>query len=150
MSTPSSSASSAKTGGFSLHPQLAADCAVIGDLPLCRVLLMNNARFPWLIAVPRREGLRDLHDLSPSQYLTAMEEIRHISSHMAAITDAHKMNVAALGNMVPQLHIHIIARFRHDAAWPQPVWNASLASLPYSTMELRDLVALYRRNLGAC
>jgi len=150
MSTPSSNASSAKAAGFTLHPVLAADCAIIGDLAICRVLLMKNARFPWLVLVPKRENLRELHDLSASEYLIVMEEIRSVSSRFSALTGAHKMNVAALGNMVPQLHIHVIARFTDDAAWPQPVWNSGISATPYSTQELGELIASYRQNLGLC
>lgn len=120
---------------FTLHPQLAADTFIVGDLPLCRVLLMNNARFPWLILVPRREGLRELFDLPAQDYASAMEEIRFVSEHFARHAKADKMNIAALGNMVPQLHIHIIARFTTDAAWPSPVWGAVATPYENSTAE---------------
>src|SRR5688500_7741628 len=118
MWTLSSSASLDKTLPFTLHPQLAKDCAHICDLKFCRVLLMDNAHFPWLILVPMQDGARELFDLSEEDYLTVMEEIRECTARFAIFTKAYKMNVAALGNMVPQLHIHIIARFEGDAAWP--------------------------------
>ena len=108
---------------FELHPQLAADTAYVTDLPLCHVLLMNNQHFPWLILVPRREELKELHNLQGSDYEQVMQEIKQCSKRLAVHTKAHKMNVAALGNMIPQLHIHIIARFTHDTAWPKPVWS---------------------------
>ena len=117
---------------FALHPQLAQDCAPVTDLTLCRVLLMDNALFPWLILVPMREGLRELHDLCAADYTAAMEELRRVASALQRFTGADKMNVAALGNMVPQLHIHVIARFANDAAWPRPVWNASVSGHPYA------------------
>lgn len=114
---------------FTLHPQLAADTFPLGDLPVCRVLLMNNKNFPWVILVPRRDGACELFDLSEEDYAAVMQEIRETAQHLSQITNADKMNVAALGNMVPQLHIHIIARFKNDVAWPAPVWGA--ASMPY-------------------
>ena len=116
---------------FILHPKLAADTHLIGDLSLCRVLLMNNRHFPWLILVPRREGMRELFDLSELDYHTALEETRHVASQLHIMTCADKINIAALGNMVEQLHIHIVARFKDDAAWPQPVWNSPVAPEPY-------------------
>lgn len=131
---------------FTLHPQLAADCAPIGDLPLCRVLLMNDARFPWLILAPRREGMRELFDLSPGDYAAVMQEVREVACAFAALTQAHKMNIAALGNQVPQLHIHLIARFEHDAAWPSPVWGAK--PQPYAPQALAEFAAAIRARLG--
>ena len=132
---------------FSLHPQLAADTFVVGDFPLCRVLLMNNANFPWLILVPQRAGLRELFDLAPQEYTLAMQEIRMASHALHAMTGAHKMNIAALGNMVPQLHIHIIARFEQDAAWPNPVWG-NAAPRPYTPSEYETALAGIRGNLS--
>lgn len=128
---------------FLLHPQLAKDCAIIGDLPLCRVLLMNNRHFPWLILVPRRNELQELFDLSHEDYHTLMDEIRTASQRLHAITGAHKMNVATLGNQVPQLHVHIIARFKDDKAWPEPVWNCGIPPLPYSPQELAEAWARF-------
>ncbi|MDE3060319.1 MAG: HIT domain-containing protein, partial [Pseudomonadota bacterium] len=106
---------------FTLHPKLAQDTVSVGDLPVCRALLMNDSRFPWLILVPKRDGLRELFDLEIADYPAIMEEVRYTAERFAALTGAYKMNVATLGNMVPQLHIHIIARQTSDAAWPQPV-----------------------------
>lgn len=125
---------------FSLHPKLSVDTIAIGDLPLCRVLLMNNAQFPWLVLVPRREGLRELFDLSAVDYPQVMNEVRDTARQFAALTGAHKMNVAALGNQVPQLHIHIIARFEGDAAWPQPVWNAAEKPASYTPENLAKML----------
>lgn len=134
---------------FALHPQLAADTHRVGEWPLCRLLLMNNAHFPWLILVPQRTALRELFELAPGDYAIAMQEIRLASEKLAAHTGAHKMNIGALGNMVPQLHIHVIARFEQDAAWPNPVWNSGVVPRPYTaaeaqkkTAELRELFAL--------
>ena len=133
---------------FTLHPQLENDAITIGDLTLCRVLLMNNANFPWLVLVPRREGLRELFDLSPTDYRTTMDEVRDVAEKFAQHTGAHKMNIAALGNMVPQLHIHIIARFTHDDAWPNPVWNSGAASTPYTSQNGAEKIAEIRSILS--
>ena len=125
---------------FELHPTLAKDTIVVGDLPLCRVLLMNNRNFPWLILVPRRENMRELFDLQ-NDYFGVMDEVKRVSEIFCAITHAHKMNIAALGNQVEQLHIHIIARFQDDAAWPNPVWNSpKLSTAPYTQQEQTEWV----------
>lgn len=109
---------------FTLHPQLAADTLTVGDLPICRVLLSGRySQFPWVILVPKRTGCRDLTDLPEADYLPAMEELRYVHDALRDLTGADKMNVGALGNMVPQLHIHLIARFKDDEAWPAPVWG---------------------------
>jgi diadenosine tetraphosphate (Ap4A) HIT family hydrolase len=120
---------------FSLHPQLAADTWTVRDLALCRVLLMNDKRYPWLILVPRRIGLRDFHDVAEGDKATFLAEIDHASAVLKEMTGAHKINVAALGNMVPQLHVHVIARFEGDAVWPKPVWGQGEA-VPYPPSEV--------------
>ncbi len=132
---------------FTLHPQLADDTIHITDLKICRVLLMNNSNFPWLIMVPMRENMREIFDLSSDDYTLAMEEIRTVATKFSEFTKADKMNVAALGNMVPQLHIHVIARFKSDATWPNPVWNSGVAGKAYEqenaellVKELRDIL----------
>ena len=109
---------------FKLHPKLAADTFLVADWPVNRVLLMNDTTFPWLILVPQREGLRDLHDVSAADEAAFWGEINLAARTLKGLTSADKMNVAALGNMVPQLHVHVIARFDGDAAWPGPVWGA--------------------------
>ncbi|MCP5405233.1 MAG: HIT family protein [Pseudomonadaceae bacterium] len=109
---------------FTLHPQLAADTIEVGDLPICKVLLNKQySQFPWLILVPKRTGCRDLTDVPPADYLPMMDEVREVHDRLKAFCSADKMNLGALGNMVPQLHIHIIARFKTDPAWPAPVWG---------------------------
>lgn len=111
------------TDAFSLDPRLAADTHPVGDLALCSVLLMDDARFPWLILVPRRPGLSELTDLAPEEAGLAFEEIRLAVGVVQALARPDKVNVASLGNVVPQLHIHVVARFRSDPAWPGPVWG---------------------------
>ena len=108
---------------FELHPDLKCDCLFIGDLPLCRLLLMNNRLFPWLILVPRKEGLKDLIDLNPPDMAICMEEARRAGEALKTLYKPDKLNIAALGNVTLQLHLHVIARFKNDAAWPQPVWG---------------------------
>ena len=133
---------------FALHPQLEKDTILIGDLPLCRVLLMNNIHFPWLILVPLRQSARELFDLEPYDYKLMMDEVRAVATRFSELTDAFKMNIAALGNMVPQLHIHIIARFEDDMAWPKPVWNAGITPEPYPAARAAHVAEQIRANLG--
>lgn len=109
---------------FTLHPQLEADTVLVGDLPLCRVLLSGRfSQYPWLILVPRRQGIKEISDLHPNDLPTLWEEVMKVHDALRALTKADKMNVAALGNVVPQLHVHVIARFKTDEAWPKPVWG---------------------------
>ena len=113
---------------FDIHEKLAADCERIGDLPLCTVLLMRDHRFPWTILVPRIDGLRDFHDLPRDQALALFDEIDAVSRVLVSAFEAEKINVAALGNQVPQLHVHVIGRYASDVAWPGPVWNAGVVA----------------------
>ncbi|MGN6570020.1 MAG: HIT domain-containing protein [Pseudolabrys sp.] len=112
---------------FSLHPQLAANTTLLGDLPLTRVLLMNDANYPWLILVPRRPGIVELIDLDERAQAQLTGEIARVSTVLKSVTGCDKLNVAAIGNVVPQLHVHVVARFRADIAWPKPVWGAAPA-----------------------
>ena len=121
---------------FELHPTLERDTTFIVDLPLCRVLLMEDARFPWLILVPRQYGLREFHDVTGEDAMKLHNEIALTSQSLLDLTGAYKINVAALGNMVPQLHVHVIARNQDDEAWPGPVWQSGHAR-PY-TQKVRE------------
>ncbi|TWB35803.1 HIT domain-containing protein [Nitrospirillum pindoramense] len=109
---------------FVLHPRLAADTVAVGDLPLSRVLLSRNACWPWLILVPRRAGAVEIHRLETADQVQLMAEITLASRVMEAAFSPDKLNVAAIGNLVPQLHVHVVARTRGDAAWPGPVWGS--------------------------
>jgi diadenosine tetraphosphate (Ap4A) HIT family hydrolase len=131
---------------FALHERLAADTLFVADLALCRVLLMNDRRFPWLILVPRRADLRDFDEVASADKPAFLSEIDRASSVLRAATGAGKMNVAALGNMVPQLHVHVIARFRQDAAWPKPVWGVGEAE-PYAADEAARLAGRLKTAL---
>ncbi len=132
---------------FTLHPQLAAETVVVGDLRLSRVLLMNNARFPWILLVPRRDGIREIIDLSDRDQATLYGEITAASHAMRALYKPDKLNVAAIGNMVPQLHVHIIARWAEDEAWPKPTFGFGPA-LPYEPAALEEARGRLARALG--
>lgn len=123
---------------FTLHPQLAEDTLVVGDLHICRVLLNKQfSQFPWVILVPKRTAVRDLSDLAEQDYWPVMDEVRMVELTLKSLTGADKMNIGALGNVVPQLHIHVIARFKTDDAWPKPVWgNTPAAPYPSSQPEI--------------
>jgi diadenosine tetraphosphate (Ap4A) HIT family hydrolase len=108
---------------FELHPQLDNDTATIGQLPLCEVLLMNDSQYPWLILVPRVEGAEEAFQLSEVDQQALQQESSAVGKAIMELFAGDKLNVAALGNMVPQLHIHHIVRFRKDPAWPRPVWG---------------------------
>jgi diadenosine tetraphosphate (Ap4A) HIT family hydrolase len=108
---------------WSLHPQLENDTAPVGDLALCRLLAINDADYPWLVLVPRRAGAVEIIDLSAADAARLIEEIALASRVLKAITGCDKLNIAAIGNVVPQLHIHIIARWHTDPLWPKPVWG---------------------------
>lgn len=132
---------------FTLHPQLAADTVPVGDLPLCRALLSNDANYPWLILVPRRPDIVELIDLAAEDRATLTAEIDAAARALKATVPCDKLNVAALGNMVPQLHVHIIARRRSDPAWPKPVWGA-VPGKAYDPATRDGLVTALRRSLG--
>lgn len=125
---------------FALHPQLFADTHAVCDLALCTVRLMDDARFPWLILVPRRPFLRELVDLEGEDQAALLKEINRASRILQRRCRPDKLNIAALGNVVPQLHVHVIARFSDDAAWPRPVWGVGAAE-PYSPEALSPLLA---------
>ena len=108
---------------FTLHPQLMADTTILGDLPLSRILLAKEALGPWLILVPRYDALREIHHLSEQDQQQLMRESSAIAALLEQDYQAEKINIGALGNLVPQLHIHHIARFSNDIAWPGPVWG---------------------------
>jgi diadenosine tetraphosphate (Ap4A) HIT family hydrolase len=108
---------------FALHERLAADTVFIADWPLSRVLLMDDARYPWLILVPRRAGVTEVFELPAEDRVLLAEETARAGRDLKSLTSAAKINIGALGNLVPQLHIHVVARNPGDAAWPGPVWG---------------------------
>jgi diadenosine tetraphosphate (Ap4A) HIT family hydrolase len=125
---------------FKLAEQLALDCTLVGDFPLCRLLLLTDANYPWFILVPRQSGLTELCDLSEMDQQQFMAESSYLCHAMRRWFQPDKLNVAALGNMVPQLHIHHIARYRTDAAWPAPVWGVVPAK-PYESDQLAHVLS---------
>jgi len=137
----------AAAAAWTLDPRLADDCIALGDLPLSRVLLMNDANYPWLILVPRRPHLVELIDLDDSGQATLMIEIARTARALKEITACDKLNVAALGNTVRQLHVHVIARRNGDPAGAGPVWGVASVR-PYAPAERDRLAAALRRAIG--
>jgi len=108
---------------WSLHPQLVRDTIELGDLALSRVLIIKDANYPWLLLVPRRPDIVELIDLNEVEQAQLMVEIARTARALKVVTECDKLNIAALGNAVPQLHVHVIARRKTDKAWPKPVWG---------------------------
>ncbi len=131
---------------FVVHARLEADAQFVADWSLSRALVMNDARYPWLVLVPRRADLTEIHDLSVTDRALLMEEIARASAALKLFSGAAKINVGALGNLVPQLHIHIVARNPGDFAWPGPVWGQDVAQ-PYEPAALAAFVARLRAAL---
>jgi diadenosine tetraphosphate (Ap4A) HIT family hydrolase len=129
---------------FELDKRLAADTVELARWPLCRVLLMNDANYPWLILVPQRQGLRDLDEVAGTDRAALSDEIARACAVLRAVATPHKLNVAALGNVTPQLHIHVIARQTTDPAWPKPVWG-TVPAKPYAP----DALADFKRRFAA-
>ena len=132
---------------WALDPQLARDTATVGDLALSRVLVSRDASYPWLILVPRRPGAVELIDLSDADQAQVMGEIAQVGRVLKALTACDKLNIAAIGNVVAQLHIHVVARRRGDAAWPKPIWGAGPAR-SYTPDVLDEFITMLRRDLG--
>ena len=112
-----------RSDSFQLHERLAKDTLAVTDLPLCTVRLMDNKKFPWLVMVPRVANVSEWIDLDRDQQHQLSDEIAVVSHILKALVTPDKLNIATLGNMVPQLHVHAIARYKSDAAWPDPVWG---------------------------
>ncbi len=132
---------------FHLHDRLEADTAPVAQLPLCRVLLMDNRVWPWLILVPAQPGLTEIHQLSREDQHRLMDEIALSSRTLEALFIPDKINVGALGNLVPQLHVHVIARSKADPAWPGPVWGSGFAER-YGPEERGSLIRKIGERLG--
>jgi diadenosine tetraphosphate (Ap4A) HIT family hydrolase len=132
---------------FALHEWLAADTVEITRWPLSLVLLMNDRNWPWLILVPCRPAIREIHELTEADQRALMTEIVRASRTLTQVVQPDKLNVAALGNVVPQLHVHVVARFSNDPAWPKPVWGA-LPPDRYTGVELRHRVTNFQRALA--
>ena len=131
---------------FALDPQLAGDTVAVADLALARVLLNDDANYPWLILVPRRPALVEIIDLEENEQVQLMAEVARAAQVLKAATACDKLNIAAIGNVVAQLHVHIVARRRGDTAWPKPVWGHSPAR-PYDEAAREQFAAKLRRGL---
>jgi len=124
-----------------IHPQLASDCVVLGRLPLCHLLLMNDCHYPWFILVPARADVREIYQLDAGDRRQLLDESCQLSEFLMEAYAGEKLNVAALGNQVPQLHLHHIVRYASDAAWPAPIWgkHPPQAYTPDAIDEIRTL-----------
>jgi diadenosine tetraphosphate (Ap4A) HIT family hydrolase len=132
--------------GWSLHPHLKKDTIDIGDLPLCRVLVIKDANYPWLLLVPRRREVVEIIDLDEVGQAQLMTEIARVGRALKEITQCDKLNIAALGNVVPQLHVHVIARRSSDVAWPRPVWGV-MPPVAHDAEEVQNFISALRRRI---
>lgn len=124
--------------GFELAPEIERDSIWLSDWPLCQLRVQNDANYPWFILIPRREAMVEIIDLTVAEQEQLWRESAHLSVFLKAEFQAKKLNIAALGNMVPQLHLHHIVRYQNDAAWPAPVWG-KVAAQTYSETALQQL-----------
>ncbi len=124
---------------YALNEQLQKDSKMLGQFPLCDVLLMNDSQYPWVILVPRRANIREMYHLSQEEQHLLSDESAYVSQRLSDFFKAESMNVAALGNVVAQLHMHHVVRFKDDPTWPKPVWGA-LPAKAYSSVALEKLI----------
>jgi len=122
---------------FQLHPRLQQDSIEIGQFSLSQLLLINDSQYPWLVLVPKRENISEVYQLSEDDQILLQQESSLLAKKLASLYNADKMNIAAIGNMVPQLHIHHIVRYKDDIAWPAPIWG-KFESIPYSDQQADD------------
>ncbi|MDD5411173.1 MAG: HIT domain-containing protein [Methylobacter sp.] len=132
---------------FQIHPQLQQDCITIGRFELCRLLMMNDSQYPWFILVPEKADMSEIYQLTKPDRELLTEESNCLAENLAELYQADKMNIAAIGNMVPQLHIHHIVRYQTDRAWPAPVWG-KFDAVPYTEQQITANLALLRKQLG--
>ncbi len=123
-----------------IHHQLQQDCVTVGRFSLCHLLLAKDANYPWFVLVPDRDGVSEIFHLSPQDQQQLMVESSQLAEVLADKFQADKINIAALGNMVPQLHVHHVVRYCNDAAWPAPIWGA-VPARPYTEDELSERVS---------
>ena len=132
---------------FQLHPRLEQDCIAIGRFELCRLLMMNDSQYPWFILVPERADLQEIYQLSTADRQLLIEESSYLAENLAVLFNADKMNIAAIGNMVPQLHIHHVVRYQIDKAWPAPVWG-KFDTVPYTEQQIAENLVRIKSQLG--
>lgn len=129
---------------MTLNEELAKNSRFVTDLPLCEVRIQNEARFPWILLVPKRDNVEEIIDLSVEDQEQLLKELRMASKVMQEAFDADKLNVGALGNIVRQLHVHVIARYKTDLAWPNPVWGYFELSTQYGADALERRITLIK------
>ena len=132
---------------FQLHHQLQQDCITIGRFELCQLLMMNDSQYPWFILVPERADLQEIYQLSTADRQLLIEESSYLAENLAVLFNADKMNIAAIGNMVPQLHIHHVVRYQIDKAWPAPVWG-KFDTVPYTEQQIAENLVRIKSQLG--
>jgi len=135
------------TMDFQLHPRLAEDCFEVGRLTLSRLLMMNDSQFPWFILVPERAEIREIHELDVGDRMQLMHESCCLAEALSALYQPDKLNIAAIGNLVPQLHLHHVVRYRQDKAWPAPIWG-KFATLPYDETQAQLQIERVKRQLN--
>ncbi len=133
---------------FEIHHQLGNDCFDLGELELCRLLLMNDSRYPWFILVPQRPDISEIYQLSEPDQIQLSKESIYLSKKLAEEFSADKMNIAALGNVVPQLHVHHVVRYKNDHAWPAPIWGVGDA-VKYESTDLDQLKTKVEKILAS-
>ena len=131
---------------FQLHPRLQQDCITIGRFELCRLLMMNDSQYPWFILVPEKTDINEIYQLTKPDRELLAEESSYLAENLAELYQADKMNIAAIGNIVPQLHIHHIVRYQTDRAWPAPIWG-KFDAVPYTEQQITDNLARLRKQL---
>lgn len=133
---------------FKLDTRLEKDCYEIGSMKLCKVLLMNDSQYPWFILVPEREGVRELFQLNRDDQISFLIESNLLSKALTVVFQPDKLNIAALGNVVEQLHFHHIVRFKNDPSWPDPVWGKK-AAVPYTEDQAQEIMEKIKQALGS-
>ncbi|USE39772.1 HIT domain-containing protein [Endozoicomonas sp. SCSIO W0465] len=132
---------------FELDPRLAGDCVVVGDFPVCRLLLMNDSQYPWFILVPRIQGVEEIYQLDDAAQQQLLVESCYLAEMLQVLFSAEKINVAALGNVVRQLHVHHVVRYSTDPAWPAPVWGRH-PTRPYTDEALSEVMQKLKKSIA--
>ena len=131
---------------FQLHPRLKQDCIAIGRFDLCQLLMMNDSQYPWFILVPEKADIKEIYQLSKQERHALTEESSYLAENLATLYKADKMNIAAIGNLVPQLHIHHVVRYQADKSWPAPIWG-KFAAVPYTQQQITDNIDQVKEQL---
>ncbi|MEI6269915.1 MAG: HIT domain-containing protein [Methylococcaceae bacterium] len=131
---------------FQLHPRLIQDCITIGRFDLCQLLMMNDSQYPWFILVPEKADITEIYQLSKGDQHKLIQESSYLAVNLATLYSADKMNIAAIGNLVPQLHLHHVVRYQVDKAWPAPIWG-KFAAVPYTAQQITDNVSRVKEQL---